>query len=165
VPELAALRGPAVTVAGRSLAGETVLPVRGAALEILAEFAVAPGGAAGLVVRRSADGREGTRIGWADGRLELDRTGSGTVDLHPDFAAAYAAPLPAPDGRVTVRVLVDRCSVEVFGGVGEITLSGQVFPAGASDRVSAYGRNARIERLTAWPLAATIQAGSASQPE
>jgi fructan beta-fructosidase len=164
VPELAALRGRPVTVAEQPLAGEAVLPVRGAALELLAEFAVAPGGAAGLVVRRSADGREGTRIGWSDGRLELDRTRSGTVDLHPDFAAGYAGPLPARDGRVTIRVLVDHCSVEVFGGVGEITLSGQVFPAGDSDRVSAYGRNARLERLTAWPVTATIQAGSASQP-
>lgn len=164
VPELAALRGPATTVAGRPLEGETVLPVRGDALEILAEFAVGPGGEAGLVVRRSADGREGTRISWSGGLLTLDRTASGTVDLHPAFAAAYPAPLPAPDGRVTVRVLVDRCSAEVFGGVGEVTLSGQVFPSGGSDQVSVYGRNARIERLTVWPLAATNPARSASQP-
>jgi levanase len=77
------------------------------------------------------------------------------VDLHPDFAAAYPAPLPAADGRVRLRVLVDRCSVEVFGGVGEVTLSGQVFPAADSDRMSVGGRNARIERLTIWPLTAT----------
>ena len=164
VPELAALHGPAVTVAGHALDGETVLPVRGTALEIVADLVVSPGGEAGLVVRRSADGREGTRVSWSDGRLTLDRTRSGTVDLHPDFAAAYPAALPSADGRVTVRVLVDRCSVEVFGGVGEVTLSGQVFPAGSSDQVSVYGRDARIERLTAWPLAATNPGRPASQP-
>lgn len=164
VPELAALRGAAHDVAAAPLDGETVLPVLGDALEIVADFTVRPGGEAGLVVRRSADGREGTRISWSDGLLTLDRTSSGTVDLHPDFAAAYPAELPAPDGRVTVRVLVDRCSVEVFGGVGEVTLSGQVFPAGDSDRVSVYGRNARVERLTAWPLAATNRGRPASQP-
>lgn len=165
VPELAALRGPAVTLTGHRLDGETVLPVRGAALEIVADLAVGPGGEAGVVVRRSADGREGTRVSWSGGRLTLDRTRSGTVDLHPDFAAAYPAALPAADGRVTVRVLVDRCSAEVFGGVGEVTLSGQVFPAEDSDRVSVYGRNARIERLTAWPLTATKPGRPASQRE
>lgn len=165
VPELSTLRGPATTVTDWPLDGETVLPVRGDALEIVADFVVGPGGEAGLVVRRSADGREGTRISWSDGQLTLDRTASGTVDLHPDFAAAYAAPLPAPHGRVRIRVLVDRCSAEVFGGVGEVTLSGQVFPAGSSDHLSVSGRNARIERLTVWPLAATNQAGSASKPE
>lgn len=164
VPELAARRGPAVTVTGQPLDGETVLPVSGSALEIVADLAVSPGGEAGLVVHRSADGREGTRVSWSGGRLTLDRTRSGTVDLHPDFAAAYPADLPAADGRVTVRVLVDRCSVEVFGGVGQVTLSGQVFPAGSSDRVSVYGRDARIERLTAWPLAATNPGPPASQP-
>lgn len=162
VPELAALRGPAFGTDG-PLDGETVLPVRGDALEVVADFAVGAGGEAGLVVRRSADGREGTRVSWSGDRLTLDRTASGTVGLHPDFAAAYSAPLPAPDGRVTIRVLVDRCSVEVFGGAGEATLSGQVFPAGSSDHLSAYGRNARIERLTGWTLAATKPAGPASQ--
>jgi fructan beta-fructosidase len=165
VPELAALRARPYELVDHPLDGETVLPVRGAALDVVADVAVGPGGEAGLVVRRSCDGREGTRVSWAGGRLTLDRAASGTVDLHPDFAAAYGAPLPAPDGRVTLRVLVDRCSAEVFGGVGEVTLSGQVFPAGTSDHLSVYGRNARIERLTAWPLAATIPAGPASQPE
>lgn len=153
VSELRALRQETVTVRDEPLGAEVELPVRGDQLEIEAELAVDPGGWAELAVRRSADGRERTLVGWSDGRLVLDRTRSGTVDLHPDFAAAYPAVLPAADGRVRLTVLVDRCSVEVFGGVGEVTLTAQVFPAAESDRVSVRGRAARIERLTIWPLA------------
>ena len=155
VPELRALRGPAVALGDTALGRPAELPVRGDRLELAAEVAVGPGGRFELVVRRSADGREGTALRWADGELTLDRTRSGTVGFHPDFAAAYPAPLPAGGGRVRLRVLVDRCSVEVFGGVGEVALSGQVFPAADSDRMSVAGRNARIERLTIWPLTAT----------
>ena len=112
-------------------AGE--LPVCGDQLRLELELA----GPGGVVVRRSAT--EGTRVGWDGGRLVLDRRRSGRSDLHPDFAAAYAAPLPVP-GPITV--LVDRCSVEVFAG--PVTLSGQVFPSPGSAGVSAYGRVARL---------------------
>ncbi len=135
VPELAWT--PALRT-GRP-AGE--LPVRGDRLRLDAVLT----GPGGLVVRGSADGREGTRVGWDGDTLVLDRTASGTVDLHPDFPAAYPAALPATGGGVRVTVLVDRCSVEVFGGAGEVVLSAQVFPAADSDRVSAYGE---VERLT-----------------
>lgn len=112
-----------------------VLPVRGDRLRIDVELT----GPGGIVVRGSADGREGTRVGWSDGRLTLDRRTSGQVGLHPDFAAGYDAPVAGP-GPVTV--LVDRCSVEVF--TPEATVSAQVFPAATSDRVSAYGRVSRV---------------------
>lgn len=148
VPELAWTP----VLAAEDPAGE--LPVRGDRLRLDAVLT----GPGGLVVRGSADGREGTRVDWADGVLVLDRRTSGTVDLHPDFAAAYPAPLPAVDGRVRLTVLVDRCSVEVFGGVGETVLSAQVFPAADSDRVVAYGQVARL--TVARP--ATDRAGPAS---
>lgn len=134
VPELA---GTEVLRAARP-AGE--LPVRGDRLRLDAVLT----GPGGLVVRGSADGREGTRVDWDGATLVLDRTASGTVDLHPDFAAAYPAALPAAAGGTRLTVLVDRCSVEVFGGAGEVALSAQVFPAADSDRVVAYGQVAEL---------------------
>jgi sucrose-6-phosphate hydrolase SacC (GH32 family) len=112
-----------------------VLPVGGDRLRIDAELT----GPGSIVVRGSADGREGTRVRWADGRLGLDRRASGRVDPHPDFAAAYEAPLAAP-GPLTV--LVDRCSVEVFAA--GVALSAQVFPAPTSTHVSVSGQVAHI---------------------
>jgi fructan beta-fructosidase len=117
---------------------DAVLPVRGDRLRIDAELT----SGSGLVVRRSADGREGTRIGWEAGHLVLDRRTSGIVDLHPDFAAAYRAQMEPP---VRLTVLVDRCSVEVFAGAGEVVLSAQVFPGAGSDRVAVQGE---VRRLT-----------------
>lgn len=61
------------------------------------------------------------------------------MDLHPDFAAGYDAPMAGP-GAVTV--LVDRCSVEVFAP--EVALSALVFPAATSDRLSVYGQVLRV---------------------
>lgn len=135
-------------------AGE--LPVRGDRLRLDAVLT----GPGGLVVRTAAGGGEGTRVGWSDGTLVLDRTASGRVDLHPDFTAAYPAALPADGGRVRLTVLVDRCSVEVFGGVGEVALSAQVFPAATSDRVVAYGS---VEQVTISRPATTFPAAPASE--
>jgi len=53
------------------------------------------------------------------------------------------------NGKVTVRVLVDRSSVEVFGGKGQAVVTSLVFPDAAGDEVKVFsgGGRARIDRL------------------
>jgi fructan beta-fructosidase len=60
--------------------------------------------------------------------LELDRSGSGSVDFEDRFAAKQSMPL---DG-VTIeglRIFVDRSSVEVFVNEGELVMTAIAFPS------------------------------------
>jgi fructan beta-fructosidase len=158
VAELQRLRG-----AGRRLGsqpipvGSTPLAARGisgTALEIVAELEVGTASELGLKVRTGRN--EGTVIGVDPraGRLFVDRTRSGQVGFHPEFTGRHAGPLPIENGRVRLRILVDRSSVEVFGGDGRTVITDQIFPDPASDGVALYAKGgpARLVTLEAWPL-------------
>jgi len=126
--------------------GVTPLPAmaQGEALEITVEFAVGSAERFGLHVRAAGDQR--TVIGY-DSRsasLFVDRTASGTVDLHEDFPAVHHGPLAAEDGRVRLRIYVDAASVEVFGGHGECVITDQVFPAAESRMVSLFAEAGEV---------------------
>jgi levanase len=94
-------------------------------------------------------------------RLVVDRTRSGDVSFHPVFSGASSAPLPdssVTDGRVRLRVYVDRSSVEVLTDDGLRTITSQVFPDPASLGLAAFaeGGTARIVSLTATPLTPSV---------
>ena len=158
--ELAALRGAHFHLAGATI-GEANRQLRAAgvagdALEIGAVLRVAAGDQVGLHVRTGPDER--TIVGYNAEAQELfiDRTRSGAVDFSPRFAGRHAVALPADEGRVELRVLVDRCSVEAFGGDGQAVLTDLIFPspAGVGLEVFAAGPAARVEALDIWQLEA-----------
>jgi sucrose-6-phosphate hydrolase SacC (GH32 family) len=62
--------------------------------------------------------------------------------------------MPAPDGRIKLRVLVDRGSVEVFGQDGRIAMStGVIHPeTNLSCRVFARGGSATVADLAVHEL-------------
>ena len=66
----------------------------------------------------------------------IDRAQSGESDFDNAFAGTYYAPLTPSDGNVTLRVLVDWSSVEVFGSVGEVVMTAQIFPS--DDAIEVY---------------------------
>ncbi|WP_442974171.1 glycoside hydrolase family 32 protein [Saccharothrix sp. NRRL B-16348] len=140
------LHGSTVREGSRSL-GEHAA---GQALDIEATFALRDAERFGLKVLGGA-GQE-TVIGYdtTTGELYVDRTRSGRTDFSTEFPAVQRAPLAAVDGKVTFRALVDRSSVEVFGGVGEAVITSLVFPDPAGDAVEVFakGGRARIDRLT-----------------
>lgn len=80
-----------------------------------------------LGVRASA--AEETVVAYAGGVLSLDTRASGTV---PGGVFSVAAPVE------TVRVLVDRSSIEVFAGTGE-TLTARIYPAPESTGLNLTG--------------------------
>jgi sucrose-6-phosphate hydrolase SacC (GH32 family) len=57
-------------------------------------------------------------------------------------------------GPLTLRVLIDRCSVEVFSGDGLSVLTELVFPADTSRGLSAWVQGGTVAHsaLTVWPL-------------
>lgn len=85
----------------------------------------------GIVIRASPDLKTQTRIGYdfTKKAMFVDRTRSGITGFDDTFRSVYHAPLTRDDeGMIKLRVLVDRSSVEVFGGDGESTLTAQIFP-------------------------------------
>lgn len=95
---------------------------------------------AGLVVRGGAAGHTGTRIVYdrEAGTLTVDRSRSGRTDFSPKFSPAHIARIPLIDGRLRLRVVVDRGSIEVFAGDGRLVFTELIFPAAGDDRVSVF---------------------------
>ena len=105
----------------------------------------------------------------AAGTLSIDRTKSGTAAAElAGFPGVHSAPVALRDGRLNLRILVDRSLVEVFAQGGERTISDQVYPTPGSDglKVFATGGTSTLESLdirelrTAWgPLETAAPGG------
>jgi sucrose-6-phosphate hydrolase SacC (GH32 family) len=115
--------------------GNQLVQLSGKLLDITVAFsdrvAASSSSQFGIILRATSDLAQQTRIGYdfSTKRLFVDRTKSGNVGFDGTFPSTYFAPLaPSGDGRVTMRILLDRSSVEVFGGQGEVTISAQIFP-------------------------------------
>ncbi|MFI6033521.1 GH32 C-terminal domain-containing protein [Streptomyces sp. NPDC051315] len=127
----------------------------GTALDIEAVFSLRDADRFGLKVRTGAGGQE-TVIGYDTTTQELyvDRTRSGAVDFASTFPGVQRAPLRAENGTVRLRVLVDRSSVEVFGGRGEAVITDQIFPDPDSRGVQVFAENGSVtlDRARVWRL-------------
>ncbi|KAH7080188.1 putative inulinase precursor [Paraphoma chrysanthemicola] len=112
-------------------AGTTKLNVTGKTLDTTLTFSKSESTQFGIIVRAASDLSEQTQVGYDFERQELfvNRTISGKAVFDDAFAGVYYAPLASVNGTVTMRVLVDWSSVEVFGGIGEVTLTAQIFPS------------------------------------
>ena len=160
VSSLKSLRGAKPFMATKShalLPGTTTLSGRnssGDTLDIVATFKVRDAQKFGLKVRVGNGQR--TTIGYdaKRGGVYVDRTKSGKVDFNAQFPSVEFAPLKPVNGSVTLRVLVDRSSVEVFGNDGRVTITDQVFPDPGSKAVQVFsqGGRAQLQTITIWRL-------------
>lgn len=154
VRELASLRGPEAFFSGPVGGDLLAIPATGP-LEIEARFRPADARAFGLHVH--ADSQQRTTIGYdaAEQVLFVDRTSSGIVDFSPGFPTRSRVSLPLGDDEcLSLRVLVDVASVEVFAQGGLASLTQLVFPARPGNGIHAWasGGQAVLESLAAWPL-------------
>jgi len=133
---------PAVQSVKR-LTGSRALDLRGTALDL--DVTLTPHGTddAGIVVRKGAG--EGTRIGWSDGQLYIDRTGSGEDSFSPVFATTQRVAVPLVDGHLKLRILVDRSSIEVFTRDGRVAITDLIFPDLSSDGIAAYAVGGTVD--------------------
>ncbi|HEX4165291.1 MAG TPA: glycoside hydrolase family 32 protein [Bryobacteraceae bacterium] len=82
-----------------------------------------------------------TAIGYSIRRkvLFVDRTHSGLVGFSSDFSARLEAPLVLSGKELELKVLVDRCSIEVFADSGRVTSTNLVFPPADAMSIKAFG--------------------------
>jgi levanase len=158
VRELTTLRGAGTRVSSTRVANATTpLAVRGSSQELQADLTAGTADRFGLDVRTG--GGQRTRIGYdtATGEVYIDRTASGATDFDPTFSGVQRAPLALDGGRLSLHVLVDASSVEVYAQNtrGEqVVLTDQVFPDPSSTGVDAFaeGGTATLNRLQGWQL-------------
>ena len=134
----------------QTLAGTVVLPVAARTCRIVAELEPGTAQRLGLHLRVGGVERTTVSIDTHHRTVSIDRTSSGAVDFHPDFAAAHTTRLPTQDGPVRLEVVVDVASVEVFVDDGEAVLTDQVFPGPASTGLTVFaeGGEAYVRHLS-----------------
>lgn len=95
-------------------------------------------------------GDEAVRLTWEKDTLTLDRT---TLSLcsQSGMTNTMAMPLAAKDGRISLRVYVDACAVEVFAD-GE-TMTALAFPEGEDYGVAVKAEGKTDVALTCWEIA------------
>lgn len=151
LPELENLRRKHVGHTDIALENEVVLTgVYGSSVEL--EIAVRAGADSvfGLKFGCSRDGAEETVLTFngPEGNLVLDRTRSGEV-----ARGIRKAPVKLQDGRLILRVFIDRSCVEIFVNFGEQVMSARFYPGEASDGIVFFGDgSAVLEKLDKWEI-------------
>ncbi len=126
---------------------------RGSELDMTAEFEVDGATATSFGLTVFGGAHRATRVGYdvTAGQLFVDRTDSGETTVSDAFPARHAAE-HLPDGEVLrMRVLLDRCCVEVFGDRGQVVLTDLVFPNPDGDRVRPFAEGGEV-RLRSWEV-------------
>lgn len=165
VPEVEKLRRDHVSVPGQVLVGSgkpLETGVSGNQLDLELEVQLAPGAVLRLGVLGSEDGAEETVVQLSrdlegeNGTLKLDRTRSSLARADAGLALDVedkSGPVPMPDGRVRLRVLVDRSAVEIFANGKPLTA--RVYPTLGGERVTLSAAEGTVRVLTfdAWTMA------------
>lgn len=146
VRELEALQGESAAIEGGSLSGDVRhrLP---AAADV--ELTIAPGDADRVTVRLTNDDGEFLDVGYdaSDGYYFLDRREAGDTSFSEGFAAAVQeAPRIASSDSITLRLVVDVASIEMFADGGATTMTGIFFPSTPFDSltINAEGGDAQL---------------------
>lgn len=86
--------------------------------------------------------------------LSFDRTRSGLVDFSENFPAVTVTPTYEESGKISLRIFVDRSSIEVFGADGRFVMTNLVFPTTPYTALTVSSRegNARIGNLRIYSL-------------
>jgi len=132
----------------------SVLPRLSPSAEILATLRPGDSSETGLLLR--VGGRQRTVVGYdvAQRRLFIDRTHSGATGFSDRFPGRHFAPFELDHGELKLHILLDRSSIEVFAGDGELVMTEQIFPAPTSVGLRAYARGgtASLDSVDLWDL-------------
>ena len=158
-PELEALRGTLVTKARRANIGSTprryALPASNSgACEITLDLEGHSARTVDLTLANGAGEHVTMTYNVAAHTLAFDRRNSGRTDFSNEFPAVTVAPTFETDGKISLRIFVDRASIEVFGDNGRFSMTNLVFPTApyTTLTVSADGGNARMGNLKIYSI-------------
>ena len=159
VPELESLRDVVYSKAGKATIGRKnrsfALPTANDGIcEIVFDLDAAKATTVEMVLSNDAGDKVVMKYDAEARTLSFDRTQSGVVDFSKHFPSVTVSPTYEADGKVAIRIFVDRSSIEVFGNGGKFVMTNQVFPTKPYSTLafSATGGNAKIEGLKVYSL-------------
>jgi len=106
------------------------------------ELEVVPGDWAEAGFRLSSALGEEVVVGVAAQPLEVyvDRRRSRAEPFHEEYPGRHAGPVRWRDGRIALRVVFDRTTLEVFANDGEAVVSDRVYPTRPFERIAPLDR-------------------------
>lgn len=145
IRELQAQRRSEQNWAAFELSHSEITVTHGDLLEIIAEFEFDDELEFGLKLRVSET--EETIVGYSthEQLLFIDRSRSGDVDFHGDFACKHSALLKAETGNIKLHIFVDRSSIEAFANDGKLVMTDQIFPLSSSTGIKLYAKDGSVK--------------------
>jgi len=158
-PELAKLRGALVKKVNKASVGKTPvvyqLPVKNDGLcEILVDIDAMKSTAVNLTLSNKAGEKVVMSYNPSDRTMSFDRTRSGVTDFSENFPAVTVAPTRENSGHISLRIFIDRSSIELFGNNGRFVMTNLVFPTQPYSMLSidAESKGARIDNLKIYSI-------------
>lgn len=158
-PELLKLRGKETVSVRKKSVGKKVseyaLPASNSGVcEILLDLDCRKAEAVDVKIANKAGEYVTLKYDPSEHTLSFDRRNSGTVDFSQDFPAMTVAPTFDNGKKVSLRIFIDKSSMEVFGNNGKFVMTNLVFPTNpySSISVNAEGGNAQIENLKIYSI-------------
>ena len=107
-----------------------------------------------LTLSNNAGERVAMQYDVAAHTLSFDRRESGVVDFSQDFPAVTVSPTFEDKGRISLRIFIDKSSMEVFGNGGQFVMTNLVFPEKpyTTLSISSVNGNARLENLKIYSI-------------
>lgn len=160
VKELQTIRGTSKSWKNQTISptSQNVLAgLSGDTYELHAEFQVTPSSAAEFGFKVRTGRNQSTKVGYdrKNKKLFVDRSESGNITFNPTFnTGKQTAPLKPVNGKVKMRIFVDRSSVEVFGNDGQQVITDIILPDRSSKGLELYAANGsvKLKSLTIYPL-------------
>lgn len=158
-PELEKIRERlTLNVSGRKISGKETsfaLPAsNGGICEILLDLDAQKADLVRLTLSNGRGEKADMTYNAAARTMSFDRRKSGIVDFSEAFPAVTVSPTFEKSGKVSLRIFIDRSSVELFGNDGKFVMTNLVFPNEPYSRLSVKsgGGNAKISNLKIYSL-------------
>ena len=152
-PELLGMRGKLTESASRINAGSKARSFRlpeanDGVCEILMDIDAAKADNVTLTLSNKAGDEVVMTYDRKASQFSFDRTRSGIVDFSESFPAITVSPTYEKNGKISLRVFIDRSSIELFGNEGRFVMTNLVFPTQPYSTLSvASSGNAKISNL------------------
>ncbi len=157
-PELTGMRGNLTTKYAKFSAGskarEFPLPTANDGIcEVLVDFEAGNNAKLNLTFANPAGEKVVMTYNAAERTLSFDRTQSGLVDFNQNFPAVTVTPTFETNGKISLRIFIDRSSMEVFGNGGKFVMTNLVFPNEPYKTLSVTGSgSAKVTSLKIYSL-------------
>ena len=143
-PELLKLRGKIIEKASNKNIGSNPtdfqLPSEGLC-EINLDFEATNADVVSFILSNPEGEKVIMRYDSKNRTMSFDRRQSGIVDFSQKFPAVTVSPTFETDGKINLRIFIDRSSIELFGNNGQFVMTNLVFPNSPYTNLSVESRN------------------------